>query len=367
MIAFSMLVRALQGISCTILQVVTSAVLINKFPLKSGRVSALNETAIGLGCCFGPILGGLLFDKVGFLLTFLLFGTFGLFLIPPLYFFSYTKIKPDDSPDVSIKLLLKDPLFLSPLISFTMAIMVETAFDFILALYVEEAFQEDASFAGYLLGSMPISSVVLAFPIGYLCDKTNPFLVGLFGCMLTFLGYLAMVPPPYLTFLPSTKVSLAVCIFISGLGSSMIYLHLMPAMVFVKNEYRGCKMSEELSKVVSLLYVLGLSVGEITGSFLAGILHMYCSHWKYFAILSSIVFLAMVINLGLYLYCCCCMTSQTNNEETDHKETESTSSGGTNNDRTENNGIINQNNSDNITALDPNVLEPDIVSEELER
>ena len=120
------------------------------------------------------------------------------------------------------------------------------------------------------------------------------------------------------------------------------------------------------------MYVLGFSVGEITGSFLAGrdekarggwghvlvegglkdifeesgekrrrisfttstppgILKMYCGYWQYFAVLSAVMLFAIFSNLGLYLYCCCCM-------KTCHEEGQSNDDSHTNNINSEDKG-----------------------------
>ena len=50
----------------------------------------------------------------------------------------------------------------------------------------------------------------------------------------------------------------------------MIWLHVLPAMLFVKINCRDIPVDEELSNLVSLLYILATSFGEIAGSFIAG-------------------------------------------------------------------------------------------------
>ena len=50
----------------------------------------------------------------------------------------------------------------------------------------------------------------------------------------------------------------------------MIWLHVLPAMLFVKTKCRDKPVNEELSNLVSLLYIVATSTGEFAGSFLAG-------------------------------------------------------------------------------------------------
>ena len=56
----------------------------------------------------------------------------------------------------------------------------------------------------------------------------------------------------------------------SGFGSAMIWLHIMPAMLFVKTKCRDKPVDGGLSNMVSLLYAVGISVGETAGSYIAG-------------------------------------------------------------------------------------------------
>lgn len=44
-------------------QVVAVAILIMRFPEKCGRVSAVNESALGLGFAMAPFVGGIFHDK----------------------------------------------------------------------------------------------------------------------------------------------------------------------------------------------------------------------------------------------------------------------------------------------------------------
>ena len=50
----------------------------------------------------------------------------------------------------------------------------------------------------------------------------------------------------------------------------MIWLHIMPAMLFVKTKCRDKSVDGGLSNMVSLLYAVGISVGETGGSYIAG-------------------------------------------------------------------------------------------------
>ena len=55
-----------------------------------------------------------------------------------------------------------------------------------------------------------------------------------------------------------------------GLGQAMIWLHVMPSMLFVKVKCRDKVVDQKLSNMVSLLYIVATSTGEIAGSYLAG-------------------------------------------------------------------------------------------------
>ncbi|KAL5254935.1 hypothetical protein ACHWQZ_G014400 [Mnemiopsis leidyi] len=293
MIVGGVIIRAIQGVSGTVMQVLAVSILIMRFPEKCGRVSAVNESALGLGFAISPFLGGIVYDKVGFLLTFVALGSTGLLMLVALFTTPSSLLTNNTGRQKKYSRMdCKDLLFLSPMMICCLSSVVEACVDYMMALYVNDVFGEDATFTGLLLSGLSLSSILFAFALGYFCDKFNPFLTGLIGCFLTCLGLLAMVPPPFLqSLIPVNKPQLMTATIVTGLGQAMIWLHVLPAMLFVKTKCRDKPVNEELSNLVSLLYIVATSTGEFAGSFLAahysGGLHEWCSYWQLFAIISG--------------------------------------------------------------------------------
>lgn len=288
MVAAGVIIRAVQGVSSTVMQVVAVAILIMRFPEKCGRVSAVNESALGLGCALSPFLGGIIHDKVGFLLTFVAMGGAGLLMLPPLLATPSRLMTSNTADKEYSRMDWKDLLFLSPIATCCFSSVVETVVDYVMALYVDEMFGEDATFTGVLLSGLSLSSLLFAFVIGYFCDKFNPFLTGSVGCLLTCVGLLAMVPPPFLQpLILVSKPQLVTATILTGLGQAMVWLHVLPAMLFVKTKCRHEPVNEKLSNLVSLLYIVSSSIGDFAGSFLAGGLHSWCDYWQLFSIISG--------------------------------------------------------------------------------
>lgn len=288
MVVVGVVIRAIQGVSATLMQVLAVSILIRRFPEKCGRVSAVNESALGLGFSISPFIGGIIYDKVGFLLTFVLLGGCGFLMIGPLCATSYKNLSDNNQERQYSKIKWRDVLFLSPLLTCCLSIVCETCVDYVMALYVNDVFGEDATLTGLLLSALSLSSLLFAFFLGYFCDKFNPFLLGVIGCTLSCLGLLLMVPPPFLqTVIRVDKHQLVAAAIVTGLGQAMIWLHVLPAMLFVKTKCRDKPVNEKLSNLVSLLYIVATSTGEIAGSFLAGGLHVWCDYWQFFTILSA--------------------------------------------------------------------------------
>jgi len=303
MIVLGVIVRAVQGVSATVMQVLAVSILIMRFPEKCGRVSAVNESALGLGFAISPFLGGIVHDKIGFLLTFVALGASGLVMLGPLFTTSTKLISSDTSHQKKYsKMDWKDFLFLSPIMICCLSSVVEACVDYVMALYVNDVFGEDATFTGLLLSGLSLSSILFAFLLGYFCDKFNPFITGFMGCFLTCLGLLAMVPPPFLqSLIQVNKPQLITATIVTGLGQAMIWLHVLPAMLFVKTKCRDKPVNEELSNLVSLLYVVATSTGEFAGSFLAGGLHEWCKYWQLFAIISGAMIFCTLFCAVCYL------------------------------------------------------------------
>jgi len=319
MIVVGVIVRAVQGVSATVMQVLAVSILIMRFPEKCGRVSAVNESALGLGFAISPFLGGIVYDKIGFLLTFITLGGSGLLMLGPLLTTSGKLISSTQSKQKKYsKMDWKDFLFLSPIMICCFSSVVEACVDYVMALYVDDVFGEDATFTGILLSGLSLSSILFAFILGYFCDKFNPFLTGLIGCFLTCFGLMAMVPPPFLQpLIPVNKAQLITATIVTGLGQAMIWLHVLPAMLFVKTKCRDKPVNEELSNLVSLLYIVATSTGEFAGSFLAGGLQEWCNYWELFTIISVAMLLCALFCTACYLRSARSLSQSTESISTD--------------------------------------------------
>lgn len=64
------------------------------------------------------------------------------------------------------KIKWKDFLFLSPLVTCSFSVVCETCVDYIMALYINDMFGEDATLTGLLLSGLSLSSLLFAFILG---------------------------------------------------------------------------------------------------------------------------------------------------------------------------------------------------------
>lgn len=102
----------------------------------------------------------------GFLWTFVALGGTGLLMLPPLLA-TPSRLITSSSPDKQYsKMDWRDFLFLSPIVTCCLSSVVEACVDYVMALYVDEMFGEDATFTGVLLSGLSLSSLLFAFVLG---------------------------------------------------------------------------------------------------------------------------------------------------------------------------------------------------------
>ena len=97
--------RSLQGFARTLLGVPSMSLIAILEPEERIRYVGYLEASINIGIGVGPVLGSLLFELVGFIYLFLIFGLLHLFYIPLMVLVMPENVD-SDSPDT--KSLVKD-------------------------------------------------------------------------------------------------------------------------------------------------------------------------------------------------------------------------------------------------------------------
>ena len=70
----------------------------------------------------------------------------------------------EDSNEDEVK--WRDLLFLSPVAVCTVAVLCETCVEWVMALYINDMFGEDATLSGLVLSALSLSSILFAFMLG---------------------------------------------------------------------------------------------------------------------------------------------------------------------------------------------------------
>ena len=79
-ITLAIFLRFFQGISSALIQTTCYCIATNDFPEKKHEIVGWVEACTGLGCILGPVLGSILYNFLGFKHTFLVWGSFLIFL-----------------------------------------------------------------------------------------------------------------------------------------------------------------------------------------------------------------------------------------------------------------------------------------------
>ena len=104
--------------------------------------------------------------SVGFLWTFVLLGGVGFLVIVPLLNTSYENFESRSNQSQYSETRWNDLLFLSPLVICTLSAVCESCVEFVIALYVNDVFGEDATLTGFLLSALSLSSLLFSFIFG---------------------------------------------------------------------------------------------------------------------------------------------------------------------------------------------------------
>ena len=76
----AIILRSLQGISSALIQTTCYCIATNDFPKRKHEIVGWVEAVTGMGCIVGPVLGSTLYNFLGFKHTFLVWGSFLIFL-----------------------------------------------------------------------------------------------------------------------------------------------------------------------------------------------------------------------------------------------------------------------------------------------
>ena len=77
---YALVLRFVQGISSALVQTTCYCIATNDFPEKKTQIVGLVEAITGIGCILGPVIGSTLYFFLGFKQTFLVYGSFLIFL-----------------------------------------------------------------------------------------------------------------------------------------------------------------------------------------------------------------------------------------------------------------------------------------------
>lgn len=206
------------------------SILMKIYPSKVTTIMSWTEMCFGMGYMLGPAVGSGLYMVGGFLLPFLVVGTWCLF-IAVCIFFAIPSVKVDDkdgAEEETVKMpltlrdLAKSPSILLPYFDNFVCLCGAGMIESMLEPYMKQmagATQMDVGNTFLTLGAL----YMVTSPVtGYICDKIKyPTVMSILGNVFMAVAFLFYGPVPFINVAPSVPIILAMG-GLTGIGNGLI-------------------------------------------------------------------------------------------------------------------------------------------------
>ncbi|MCK9278196.1 MAG: MFS transporter [Methanoculleus sp.] len=255
--------RMVQGISAAATWSAGLALLADTCdPARLGERMGISLSAVGLGTVLGPVVGGLLFEYLGYTATFLipavLVASVGLLVLAV----PVRTCKQEDGRGRS-EMLPRGSLF--PLAACAAAVVAVSGtygvVDPYLPIYLHAAFAASPATIGLVFAVLAVAAAVAQPAAGRIYDRRggSRSLIG-GGLLLSGVAIVAAMQAP-------TLVLVAVAVFALGVTLSCALVPVMPIMAGI---YRDQGSQGAAYGMYNTFFSVGLSVGPFAGAVLAG-------------------------------------------------------------------------------------------------
>lgn len=226
-IGLSYLLRFLDGMADAASWGAVVSILMKLYPNKVSTIMSWTEMVFGLGYMLGPALGSALYSAGGFLLPFIVVGSWCLVVAIALYF-AIPNVKPDNSDradtgkSLTLLGLLKSPTIIMPFIDNFICFSGNGMIESMLEPHLKNAAgatQMEVGLTFLILGGVYMVSTPVA---GYICDKINyPTLVSILGNLFMAIAFLFIGPVPFIPLSPSVSL-IEGMMAVVGFGYAMV-------------------------------------------------------------------------------------------------------------------------------------------------
>jgi MFS family permease len=283
------IVRVAQGIGAGITIPATVAILTNASQKRTrGGSMGVYTTSRVLGLAIGPLLGGVLYSRYGFDISFYVGSAFVFVGVIAVQIWVRDVHAPESAhdPHGSRPTIFDPKLFTAPILALSLATFV-MANSFAMIAPLETAFnqrlRQGAVAFSVAYSALMVARIITQIPLGRLTDVRGRKRLILYGLALTAVATAPMG-------LVRTLWQLVLLRVLQGLGSAGIAA---PAFALAGDLARSGSEGRQMSVVT-----MGLGLGISTGTLLAGALGAYWIEWPF--VLTGLLALASVVIVQLY-------------------------------------------------------------------
>lgn len=255
--------RAIQGVSAAATWSAGLALLADACdPARLGEKMGMSLSAVGLGTVLGPVVGGLLFEYLGYTATFIVPAVLVALVGLAAFALPARVMREARCPEQSAML---PPGALLPIAVSALVVLAVSGtygiLDPYLPVYLHAAFSASPATIGLIFAVLAVASAIVQPIAGRIYDRRggSRHIIG-GGLLISGIAIAAAMQAP-------TLVLIAAAIFVLGaaLGSSLV-----PMMPILADIYRGRRSQGAAYGMYNTFFSAGLSIGPFAGAVLVG-------------------------------------------------------------------------------------------------
>eukprot|EP00742_Colponemidia_sp_Colp-10_P005005 GILJ01005348.1.p1 GENE.GILJ01005348.1~~GILJ01005348.1.p1 ORF type:complete len:465 (-),score=48.18 GILJ01005348.1:190-1536(-) len=230
------------------------------------------QVAVGLGGMIGPVVGGVLYEYIGFVYPFIIIGSVFVLLLPLIVY----AVPEDTEPVMSVRRFAKkreDATFLRLIaipevlfgsLSAVLGVLAGGFLDPTLPRHLERLHFSysliGVVFMVYMIAYAAASFLQVYFRLIHFVHLS--FLI-IFGLFIIACGFLLYAPSPIFRIRSQVWFVFVGQIFL-GIGNSLIFVCQMPYLLSYSSHYNNA--SDEVAAILNITFALGDAVGPLVGS-----------------------------------------------------------------------------------------------------
>ena len=278
---FSLVFRFASGAFSGIINATIFGSYVAIYPKYVATVTAIGEAVLNAALAIGPFLGGVLYDRGGFIPASVVPGALIFLCAIPACFLP--NLNSSERKHETEKVLgwtsVLDPWVLFPLWNIACAQILNSYHMPLLAPYVEETFNADVVWSGTAL---LVTKAVICFYsplLGMLMDKLKygPYKMMIVSSVSLPLVYVLVGPLPFLSFVSPSKIQLILSVAFLGLVVPMGCISAMPIMFQVYKSRNHDVLPEKVTNLLVSFYCAAYPVGIFIGTAVSGFIEPYAS------------------------------------------------------------------------------------------